>query len=97
MAKVTKLSKFQKAAKVEPFVLDLENGTTIEFHRPNLRKVEELATAQSPKRILEILCGDQFEAAYEVLGELDVEEFEQLLEEVLGALGMGGEGNPTKR
>lgn len=99
MSRVAKLSQFVKAAKVEPFTLDLEDeaGTKVVFNRPNLRQIEKLSKATGPAEILEILTGDQFETAYAVLGEMDIENFEALLEEVFEALGMGGEGNPTSR
>lgn len=85
---VRKLSSFKGGPDaVEPYLLDLEDGTDpVEFMNPNKMKSAdafELAESSDPKRAIELLLGDNFKRAWDaVLGALEIDRLQEISEDV---------------
>lgn len=69
---VYKLDKYRAEAKVEPFELDLGDGQSISIQPPTVEDV--ILIGETPltdgRRVLQLMCGDQFEALWAAVADL---------------------------
>lgn len=67
MAKTFKFDRYKREARADPFVLEADDNLTISIPPPDGDTVLEIEESRSSRRTLELLCGEQFEAVYELI------------------------------
>ncbi|GGM75502.1 hypothetical protein GCM10012275_52730 [Longimycelium tulufanense] len=66
MGKTYKFDRYVQEAKAEPFVLDA-GDVEIVIQPPDGETVLEIEQCGSTRVMLELMCGDQFDAVYELV------------------------------
>jgi hypothetical protein len=67
-----KLDKYIAEAEVEPFILEVDEERSITITYPTGEVIAQLTEtpAHETRRIVQLLCGDQFEEVWKVIGPL---------------------------
>lgn len=86
--------QYLSEAKVQPFVLEtgLEDPAEISIAPPSgdaLLTISE--NGGSPRKVLALLCGEQYEAVMDLVGPAPAEVMAALIEDLLAHFGIGGE------
>lgn len=67
MAKTYKFNRYKTEAKADPFDLETDDGQTISIPPPDGDTVLEIEESRSSRRTLELLCGEQFDAVFDLV------------------------------
>lgn len=86
MSKTYKFDQYVEEARSDPFVLEA-NGTTIEIPPPTGEVLMKMDYTTSPRVALQLVCGEQFPAVYELLAPQPASVMNRLLADMMGHFG----------
>lgn len=85
-----KSSEYRTQATKEPFEVELEDGTVVTLADPNrlgAASAFELANERDPKRVLELLLGEDFPAFWAEFASRPTQEVNELIDDSMSHYG----------
>ncbi len=83
------LAKYRAEAKGEPFVLDVDESTTITVPRPTGAVLMDVEEATSSRQIIKLLAGDQAEEFLKIVGDEDYTVLQAVATDMQKHFGLG--------
>lgn len=88
MGKTYKFNRYRSEAKADPFDLETEDGKMISIAPPDGDTVLDIEESRSSRRTLELLCGEQFDAVYELIRHEPASVLNSLVNDMVGHFGL---------
>lgn len=83
------LARYRAEAKGDPFVLEVDDSTTITIPRPSGGVLMDVEEAGSSRKIIELLAGDQAAALLEICETEDFSVMQGIAADMMGHFGLG--------